>query len=196
MNTSAHISLETLADIADNRVTGEPFEAAMTHVSACSACGDRLGHLRQLILSMKSDRTEDAPRDVLMSAINIYSPSSQSPLRRIIAVLTFDSRSARPAFGMRSVHMAASRQMLYSAEDSDLDLRITVSNNECVLSGQVIGEGCVGGLVEISGATGSIEASLNELCEFTLPAIPVGNYSLRVRLRDVEIEIPDLELKD
>jgi hypothetical protein len=34
------------------------------------------------------------------------------------------------------------------------------------------------------------------LCEFKLPAIPVGNYSLRVRMSDVEIEIPELELKD
>jgi hypothetical protein len=34
------------------------------------------------------------------------------------------------------------------------------------------------------------------LCEFTLPAIPPGTYSLTVRMQDVEIEIPKLELKD
>ena len=117
------------------------------------------------------------------------------PLPRIIATLIFDSRNAGPAFGMRSLR-TTSRQLLYAAQQADLDLRITIQNEECVVAGQVIREGCVGGLVEISGATGSAEASMNELCEFTLPAIPLGDYSLRVRMLDVEIEIPKLELKD
>lgn len=192
MNNSSHISLETLADVADDRLTGVALEAALAHVSTCSACDDTLRRLRQIILTMKSDRAADAPRDVLLSAINIFSPS-QSPLRHVVAILTFDSRSASPAFGMRSVH-TASRQMLYSAQDTDLDLRVTIQNDECILAGQVIGDGCEGGVVEISGATGSSETSLNELCEFTLPAVPVGNYSLRIRMLDVEIEIPELEL--
>ena len=116
-------------------------------------------------------------------------------MQRIVAKLIFDSRNATPAFGIRSLH-TSSRQLLYSAQQSDLDLRITIQNEECIVAGQVIREKCIGGLVEISGPTGSAEASLNELCEFTLPAIPVGLYSLRVRMLDVEIEIPELELKN
>jgi hypothetical protein len=195
MNTSPHISLETFTDIVEDRATSGTVEAAMAHVATCSACNDTLRRLRQLILVMKSDRSEDAPRDVLMSAINIFSPKRKPPLPRIIATLMFDSRNAGPAFGMRSLH-TTSRQLLYAAEQTDLDLRITIQNEECVIAGQVMREGCAEGLVEISGANGSAEASLNELCEFTLPAIPVGNYSLRVRMPDVEIEIPKLELKD
>ena len=194
MNTSAHISLETLADIADDRVTGASLEAALAHVSTCSTCDDTLRRLRQLIVTMKSDRVPDVPRDVLLSAIKIFSPA-QSPLRRIVAILTFDSRHSAPAFGMRSVR-TPSRQMLYSAQETDLDLRVTVQNDECILSGQVMREGCEGGVVEISSATGSSKATLNDLCEFTLPAVPVGNYSLTLRMLDIEIEIPELELKD
>lgn len=144
---------------------------------------------------MRSDTAADAPRDVLISAIGIFPPEERPPLPRIIATLIFDSRNAGPAFGMRSLH-SPSRQLLYAAEHTDLDLRITIQNEECVVAGQVLREGCAGGLVEISGARGSAEASLNGLCEFTLPAIPLGNYSLRVRMRDVDIEIPELELKD
>jgi len=195
MNTSPHIPLETLADIVEDRATAETLRAATAHVATCSACDDTLRRLRQLVLMMRSDTATDAPRDVLMSAIHIFSPQRQRPLRHIIATLIFDSRNAGPAFGMRSVYRS-SRQLLYSAQETDLDLRITIQNEECVVAGQVIREGCVGGLVEISGATGSVEAILNELCEFTLPAIPVGNYSLRVTMSDVEIEIPELELKD
>ena len=73
---------------------------------------------------MRSDSTIDAPRDVLTAAINIFSQERRVPLRRIVALLTFDSRNAGPAFGVRSLP-AASRQMLYSAEEIDLELRIT-----------------------------------------------------------------------
>ncbi len=86
--------------------------------------------------------------------------------------------------------------MLYSAPATALDLRVTVQNDECVVAGQVIREGCAGALVEISGAAGSAQVSLTELCEFTLPAVPVGNYSLVVKMLDIEIVIPELELKD
>jgi len=195
MNTSPHIPLETLADIVEDRAKAGILHTAMAHVATCSACDDMLRRLRQLVIMMRTDTAADAPRDVLMSAIGIFPPERRPPLPRIIATLIFDSRNAGPAFGMRSLH-TTSRQLLYAAQHTDLDLRITIQNEECVVAGQVLREGCAGGLVEISGARGSVEASLNELCEFMLPAIPLGNYSLRVRMRDVEIEIPKLELKD
>jgi hypothetical protein len=195
MNTSSHISVEILAEIAEDHVAGAALDAALTHVSTCSECDNLLRSLRQLIRTMQSDRGADAPRDVLLSTISIFSPS-QSPLRRVVAILTFDSRNTRPAYGMRSLH-ATSRQMLYSAQETDLDLRVTVQNDECILAGQIMRDGCPGGgVVKISGADGSAEASLNELCEFTLPAVPIGKYSLTVTMLDVEIEIPELELKD
>lgn len=195
MNTSSHISLETLADIVENRTSAETREAAMAHVAACSACDDTLRRLQSLIHMMKSDTSIDAPRDVLLSAISLFSVDTKPRLRRIIATLIFDSRNTGPAYGMRSLH-TASRQLLYSAQQADVDLRVTIQNEECIVAGQVISDGCTGGRVEISGAAGSAEATLTELCEFTLPAIPVGNYSLRVRTEDIEIEIPELELKD
>jgi hypothetical protein len=112
-----------------------------------------------------------------------------------VATLIFDSRTAAPAFGMRSLG-SMSRQLIYSADEADLDLRITIQNEECLIAGQVIRDACAGGIVEISGAIGATQASLNELCEFTLPPLPVGNYSLRVTMSDVEIEIPEFEFKD
>jgi hypothetical protein len=194
MTSSTHISFKTLADIAEDRATSEAREAAMSHLSICSTCSDMLHRLHQLILMMRSDNTNDAPRDVLTSAINIFSQEKRSPLKRIVAFLIFDSRNTGPAFGVRSLP-AASRQMLYSAEETDLELRITVQNDECILAGQVIGEGCAGAHVEISGVAGKSEATLNEVCEFNLPPIPIGNYSLTVRMLDRQIEIPELELK-
>lgn len=195
MIISSHISMETLANLVEGRATSAALEEAVAHISTCSDCADTLLHLEQVILMMKSDTSEDAPRDVLQSAINVYTPERQTPLRHIIAILTFDSRYAGPAYGVRSLR-SVSRQLLYSAQETDVDLRITVQNDECIVAGQVIRADCVGGQVEIAGDAGSATASLNEVCEFTLPAIPLGNYSLKVKMPDVQIEIPELELKD
>jgi len=196
MNTSSHISLETLIDIVGGRATSAALESAVAHISSCSECVDTLRQLQHVILTMQSDRAQDAPHDLLQSAISIFSPERLSPpLRHIIAVLTFDSRHAGSAFGIRSLR-STSRQLLYSAQETDLDLRITVQNEECIVAGQVIRDKCVSGRVEISGERASAAANLNEVCEFTLPAIPLGMYSLRVKMPDVQIEIPELELKD
>ena len=72
MNTSSHILLETLVEIADGRLTGAAREAAMTHVATCSGCIDTLGRLERLIVTMTNDKSKDAPRDVLLSALNIF----------------------------------------------------------------------------------------------------------------------------
>ena len=195
MNNSPHISLETLADIAEERAMSETRQAVEPHLAVCATCDATLQSLRRLVFLMKSDTAEDVPRDVLMSAFQIFTPASTTALRRIIAVLSFDSRAAGPAFGMRSIY-TPSRQLLYTAQETALDLRVAVENGECHLAGQVIRDNCAGAQIELSSATGTVNTELNELCEFTFPPIPAGNYSLRVRMPDVEIEIPELELKD
>jgi hypothetical protein len=195
MNNSPHLSLETLADVAEDRASAETLQAAETHVLVCETCNATLQSLRRLIFMMKSDTAADTPRDVLMSALRIFTPAKPARLPRIVAILTFDSRAATPAYGMRSIH-TASRQLLYTAPETALDLRVTVENEECKLAGQVIRDNCAGAQIELSSATGTVTTQLNELCEFSFPAIPSGKYSLRVRMPDVEIEIPELELKD
>lgn len=195
MNNSPHISLETLADIVEDRASAEMLQAAKSHLSLCETCKATLQSLRQLIVLMKSDTAKDVPRDVLMSALTIFPAARPARLPRIVAILTFDSRAAGPAFGMRSIH-TASRQLLYTAQETALDLRVTVENEECNLAGQVIRDNCAGAQIELSGATGTVTTELNELCEFSFPAIPSGTYALRIRMPDVEIEIPELELKD
>jgi hypothetical protein len=195
--SSSHLSVETLADLAEDRLGAEVQETALAHIATCSACDKGLLELRHLMRTMRSDRGEDVPGEVLNAAIDIFSRQLQlttpSSIRRIVATLTFDSLKSTPAFGMRS-GQASSRQLLYSAEESDLDLRITLENDQCVVAGQVLRDSCIEGLVEISGASGFAETSLNELCEFIFPALPLGNYQLRVKMGDVEIEVPELEL--
>jgi hypothetical protein len=181
--------------MAEERASSETLEAAESHIAVCETCNATLKKLRRLILLMKKDTAGEVPRDMVMSVLNIFTPATPAPLPRIIAVLTFDSRAAGPAFGMRSTR-TASRQLLYTAQETALDLRVSVENEECSLAGQVIRDNCAGAQIELSGATGTVTTELNELCEFSFPPTPLGMYSFRVRMPDVEIEIPELELKD
>jgi hypothetical protein len=147
---------------------------------------------------MKTDRSEDAPRDAVAYAVNIFRQQRQSRepsvLRRLIAALSFDSLNTAPAFGVRS-GQSASRQLIYSAEENDIDLRLTLQDDMWIVAGQVLREDCVGGRVEFDGPSGLVSAELNETCEFTLPPVPPGNYLLRVLMSDVEVEVPRLELQ-
>lgn len=195
--TFQHLPFEKLTDLAENRLTGDERTAAQTHLNACSRCSTQFEKVEQTINLMRTDEAVDAPRDVLASTLNLFRARADegqpSLARRVMAALSFDSTQLTPAYGVRS-GQATARQMLYSAGENDLDLRVTPSGETWIVSGQVLGE-CAGGRVELAGATGEAAAELNELCEFSLPPVPNGTYTLRLRLSDVEVEVPELQLR-
>lgn len=196
---SQHIPFANLADLAENRTAPDVKTESMAHLSTCSRCGNELRRVEQLLQTMRSDREPDAPRDLLAYAVNLFSQSRQSDapsiLRRVIAALTFDSgTNLAPVFGMRS-GTSATRQLVYSAESNDIDLRFTPQGDRWVVTGQVLGEDCAGSQVTLTGETESASVGMNELCEFTLPPVLPGNYALLLRIANLEVEIPELELR-
>lgn len=194
--TFQHLPFEKIADLAEGRLLSEEREAAEAHLSGCSRCSAQLARLEQTINLMRADESVDAPRDVVFSVVNMFRQRADakepSLVRRVLAALSFDSAQVSPAYGVRS-GQATARQMLFSAGDNDLDLRVQPSGEQWVVSGQVLGE-CTGGRVELAGTDAETAADLNERCEFTLPAVPSGSYTLRLRLNEVEVEIPELQL--
>jgi hypothetical protein len=195
--TTHHISFEKLADLVENRLADEERRASLDHLSACSRCAARSDELGQLINLMRTDKAEDAPRDVRANALALFAGRVASTktgvVERLLAALSFDSTQLSPSYGLRSGH-AAARQLLYSAGENDLDLRIKPSGAEWVVSGQVLGQ-CSGGTVELHGEEYNAVAPLNDMCEFALPPVPSGRYTLRLRLSDIEVEVPGFELK-
>jgi anti-sigma factor RsiW len=197
-----HLPFARLADLAEGRLTGEDERAARAHVAECAACAEQSAQLAHLTSLMRADTSEDAPRDVLLGAVGLFrarrASREESPglLRRIVAALTFDSSSLTPAFGVRSGLASPARQLLFSAGDFDVDLRLAAGGEGWTVSGQVLGP-CDGGEVEVEGGAGAglARASLNDLCEFTLPPVPEGVYTLRLRVAEVEVEIPELSLR-
>src|SRR5690349_14986685 len=152
-----HITPEELADLTDDRETLDNRGEMMAHIAECHDCSIEYRRLEHLITLMKTDRAEDAPRDVLSQVVNLFPKQAESRApsmaRRLMAALSFDSFTTRPAFGVRS-GQAASRQLVYSVEGNDVELRVTPEEDQWIISGQVLRESCVAARVEVDGATG------------------------------------------
>jgi hypothetical protein len=197
MTTTSHLSFERLADLVENRLDPNAREVALTHVAGCLRCADEMEQLGKVVTLMRTDRESDAPRDLVAYAKSVFQSrarrSESSVLRRLVAALTFDSLTSKPEFAVRS-GASNTRQLLFSAEENDLDLRIATQEDGRLISGQVLGSTCPGGEVELKGTDITRSARLNELCEFTMSVVPPGNYSLRLKLSDIEIEVPEFDV--
>ena len=200
--TPRHISFARLADLAEGRLSPDEAAGARAHLADCTSCAGQAAQLEHLTALMRADSSEDAPAELVAGVVRMFrarkAQSAEEPglLRRLVAALTFDSSSLTPAFGVRSGQAAPARQMLFSAGDLDVDLRLAQGQQGWTVSGQVLGP-CAGGAVELLDAQGSAAAgaALNELCEFALAPVAEGVYTVRLRFDETEVEIPELSLK-
>jgi hypothetical protein len=193
-----HLPFAKLADLAEGRLSPAEQGATGVHLSACSRCAAQFSSIQRVLGLMLSDRAEDAPPEAVSRAINLFRSraSSEAPslVQRIVAALSFDSLQMSPAYGVRSGQKGA-RQLLFNAGAYDLDLRLTQSGETWNVSGQILGQECASGQIELEGEATRAHAVLNEQCEFKMASLPSGSYRLRLRLANLEVEIPQLELK-
>lgn len=192
---NTHIPFEQLADVVEGHRQLDEHENE--HLSSCSTCSADVLWLQNTLGLMRTDQSIDPPAHLVTRAVHAFyarfprgAPSS--PLRRVMAALRFDSAQSPMAVGVRA-GQAAPRQLLYSAEEHDLDLRITPNDARWTVSGQVFGP-VSGGSVELVGPSSTVRTGIDELHEFALPPVPAGSYTLRVRFQDVEAEVPQLDL--
>ncbi len=195
MNTlTSHLAFATLVDFAEGRLAAHERAPVAQHLAVCARCSAEVAWLQQVVELMRTDASENAPSHAIARAVRLMRPQqpAPSPLRRILAVLQWDSASLQPGFGVRSAQ-AVERQLLLNAEDYHLDLRITRSGNMWMVAGQVLGPDGTGH-VELRSDTNTVETDLNDQAEFVLPAVPANRYTLTVRLPDVEMTFAPLEL--
>jgi hypothetical protein len=165
------------------------------HLSACRRCAGQAARLGDVTELMRADLTEDAPRYARVNARSLFQArrkTAESPMRRVLAALKFDSLQLSPAMGVRA-GAATERQLLFSAGENELHLQVAPLGEEWQVTGQILGP-CTGGDVELRSATETIRAALNELCEFALPPLAEGEYALTLHLGQVDLEIPELKL--
>jgi hypothetical protein len=153
--------------------------------------------LERVISLMRTDDSEDPPPHVVARVLRLYrSRMAQAPspglLRRVVAALRFDSAQSPLALGVRAGEPAA-RQLLFSAGAHELEVRAVPVGRAWTVAGQVLGPPGAG-MVELRGAAETVQAVLTDQCEFRLPPVPAGRYTMTVRVSDAEIEVPGLEL--
>lgn len=192
---SPHIRFTELADLADERTA--PSSETLEHLADCLSCSGQLQTIRQTTNLMRTDAIENAPAELVNYAKGIFRQRVASPnpstLSRILAALTFDSLTATPAYGLRS-EAGSGRQLVFSANDVDIDVRVSAADDAWQIEGQVPGSLCDGGEVNLESDTFSATAKLTELCEFSFSSVPPGTYRLAVHLHDVVIETPPLKI--
>lgn len=195
----SHIPFDRLVDWVEARLTAEERDQLQQHLTACTHCRQELAQVERLFGLMQSDASVDPPPAVINRALRIFhrrqTPATPPLLQRIVAALQFDSLQLSPAVGLRS-GTAAPRQLLFTAGDYDLDLRLTPAekSDRWVLSGQVLGSDTPTGQVRIQGVTDTAQAPLTTPGEFVLPPIAPGDYTLVVQLADAEIAIEPLQV--
>lgn len=192
---SPHLSFTELADVADEQST--PAAETLEHIDACSRCAKELQTLRQAIGLMRIDDIENAPASLIKNVRDMFrdrgANREPSRLARVLAALTFDSLTAKPAFGLRS-GASAGRQLVYSTELADIDLRVSPQSGEWEIAGQILGSSHSGGKVNLESDSFCDSAELNELAEFGFQSVPSGIYTMFVQLPELEIELPPLQL--
>jgi hypothetical protein len=192
-----NISFETLVDYAEGRLSEADRASVTAHLQTDLTAAAQVADLQHLFKTMRNDDSIDAPTQVINRAGRLLRqrraslPPQPSLLRRLVAALTFDSASSL-ALGTRS-GASHKRQMLFSAEGMDLDVRITTNGDEVTLSGQVLGPESNGSAM-LTNAQLSVTVLLNEMGEYTMPSVPAGRYTLTLLYGDAEIVMPELEL--
>lgn len=163
---------------------------------------------------------EDAPEALIRRAIDVWQPRPQAAapappapaartapaaplagaLRRLAATLGFDSAGLAPqAAGLRSAppHAGARapRQLLYTADGRDIDLRLEPSadGRHWSVSGQVLGPDRQG-LARLRSGADERESPWDEMAEFRFDAVPAGPVTLVLQGQDWMLELPTLDL--
>ena len=196
-----HIPFTHLVDLVEGRLARGERALVEAHVAACPRCAADVAWLERVIGLMRTDDSEAPPRHILAQVRRMFrapaEPAAATPRRRIAAALQVDSARGPLAFGIRT-GAAAERQMLFTAAEYDLDLRVAPSGSLWQVSGQVLGtddeQQAPLQTIELHGPAGAVRATLNSLSEFTLPPTPAGSYTLTLHLADIDIAIAELEI--
>jgi len=199
-------SLEELIGLAEGEAADPSAPGREDHIAACRRCRDDLGLLTEAIRLMRSDRAADAPTDLVQRMVNLFDTVRQAPARpgrvqRIIASLAFDSLAPPALAGVRSLR-GLGRQMLFTAEGYDIDLRLSPAEGDGPdsLIGQVLHKGRAAG---VANARVALVACGEDLLLTTTDTHGVfsfsrlmrpGSYDFRVVLPDREITINDITL--
>ena len=156
--------------------------------------------LNKIVHLMQTDNSADAPKDSIEWSKNLFLSRAAEPkkslVQKVLAVLQMDLSPDKAAFGERSASSASNiRQMLFSAGDYQIDLRIAQANKGFTVTGQILGEDFAGAEIALVNDAKNFTAKTNELGEFKFENISKDKYTLSLTFKDKEIVIEDIEIE-
>jgi hypothetical protein len=198
-----HLTYENLVNYLEERLSVEERSEADAHLAlACESCGRHLALLRKAFETVKGDHTTPPPASVLKRALDIplTHPRPQQPgtWQRLVAALSFDSHLQLSSALTRGA--AKERQMLFNAEQIDIDLKISSGRGSHDLLGQILGElqrgNAVSAFVSLQNNSGQIlrATETDSLGQFAFHEISSGVYDLIFDLQSQEIAVNGLEV--
>jgi anti-sigma factor RsiW len=129
---ASKIPFERLVDLVEGRLPEDERAELLAQVAASPRASREVAQLASIVELMRTDDAEDAPPHVVARAARLFrqrsAPEAPSLRQRLRAVLQFDSAQRPLAMGVRSGH-TLTRQLLFTSEVRDLDLRISPSDS-------------------------------------------------------------------
>lgn len=154
--------------------------------------------LDKIVKLMQADDSTDAPADAVRWSKNLFRSRAVEPkkslFKQVLAVLQVDLSPDRPAFGERSASASAARQMLFTAGDHQIDLRIAKADRGFKVTGQILGEGFAGAEIRLFNGNKNFTAKSGDLGEFSFEKIAKGKYTLSLIVKDSEIVVENIEI--
>jgi anti-sigma factor RsiW len=186
-----------LVDLVDDRLAPEEKATLLGRLADDPQAAAQAAQIARVVGIMRDDLIEEPPAEVIERFTRLfrerYTRRSPGLRERLLAALKFDTWQQPMALGLRAAQ-PTTRQMLFQAGEHDLHVRISPLGSLWSIQGQVLGAN-MGGNVALHGSDIALEADLNELHEFTLPPVPAGSYTLTLHTGELDIEIPELEIK-
>lgn len=206
--STQHLAFETLVQLAegaraDRGLAASARNEAEMHLAGCASCRTLYGEAQRIVAALHGDDLAAAPPYAIARALQAFRPlarpvaaGAEGPglVRRWLeGLLQFDSAAA-PAYGLRSGGEAQpARQVVYTLDAYDLDLRLEPDGAGWLVAGQLLGSDAPG-MATLAGEEGRHDCALNDLGEFTFEDLRPGVYKLSISLPDVDLVISTLSV--
>ncbi|HZI51765.1 MAG TPA: hypothetical protein VFE29_08070 [Terriglobia bacterium] len=187
-----HLTVEEALDLIEKRALPDQVSFWNSHILTCSDCAAQLQTWQALRNLLSRENLEDAPRSVISTANAIFEPRPAGrSIREVIASAIFDSSSQPALAGARG--SAGTRQLLFSADEFDIHLRILVRGTQRRITGQLLSreknrdvKGTQVHLVQQGKCVETTE--VDRFGEFEFHEVPEGPLDLEVELTHLRIK--------
>lgn len=205
VDSMTHLNYDILLKYLEDQLSAEEHSQVELHLAEpCWRCGRHLALLRTVIATAAGDRTVAPPPAVLKRAVDIGRRAQlpkTSPWTRIVAALSFDSYQ-QISFAPTRRGGGRTRQMLFTAEQVDIDLQIKPGHGESDVLGQMLSiehsGAAVPALVSLQSSTGDLlrATETDSHGQFAFRQVPSGVYDLVFDLENQEVAVTGLELQN